>query len=169
MQKYEPRDYMEVLKEALGQNDRAAITVGSSLVDYALEAYLASQLREPTTDKEENQLFTETGILGSFSKKIIGAYFMHLIGPITRRNLDLIRAIRNQVAHDMNPVSFRDTPPIKSRCLQIDAQHFDMTGASPGAKFKVAIQFYMANLLMRAGNPTSDERPHNNLAPDLDL
>jgi hypothetical protein len=168
--KYVPRDYMAVLEEALGQNDRAAISAGTSLVDFALERYIASRLRPPSK-KDLGRLFTESGIFGSFSQRILGAYFMRLIGPITRGNLDLIREVRNQVSHDMNPVSFQDTSCIKSRCLQIDRQHFgpDMQGTSPGAVFKVAIQVYMASLLMRAGDPTPTERPHNTSAPRLDL
>lgn len=49
------------------------------------------------------------------------AYFLRLIGPVTRRELDIIRTIRNECAHNMNPVSF-DTEPTISRCRALAEQ-----------------------------------------------
>src|SRR6266481_4800084 len=79
---------------------------------------IRSKLREPESSQQEEALFSDTGIFGSFRQKIWTAYFLKWIGPLTRRDLDLVRSIRNIVAHNMNPVSF-DTPEIANRCSEL--------------------------------------------------
>ena len=116
--RYAPQDMNLILAELAGENDRAAITVGGSLVEHALELLLASRLRQPANKTEASFLFSDPGILGTFWEKIWAAYFMGLIGPGARRELDLVRAIRNQVAHNMNPVSFA-VPEIANRCREL--------------------------------------------------
>jgi hypothetical protein len=85
-------------------------------VEHALEFVIACRLREPRNKTEENALFQEKGILGTFSEKIWAAYFLKIVGHNARRDLNLLREIRNQAAHDMNPCSFESTPAIRSRC-----------------------------------------------------
>jgi hypothetical protein len=74
-------------------------------------------------------LFADNGLFGSFSQKIWAAYFMNIIGPRRRRDLDLIRLIRNRVSHDMNPISFA-MPEIASRCRELD--ELPSPSATPG-------------------------------------
>jgi hypothetical protein len=104
-------------------------------------------------------LFTDKGLFSSFSEKIWAAYFLQFIGPRARRDMDLIRLIRNEVAHNMNPVSF-STPEIASRCLAIDiakgsipamAQPPDLRGI-----FLVSVQLYTGALLLKAIEPMLD-------------
>jgi hypothetical protein len=116
--RYAPQDMNLILAELAGENDRAAITVGGSLVEHALELVLASRLRQPKNKTEASYLFSDSGILGTFWEKIWAAYFMGLIGPDVRRELDLIRTIKNEVAHNMNPVSFA-LPEIANRCREL--------------------------------------------------
>jgi len=46
--------------------------------------------------------------MGSFANKIIMGQAIGLYGQQTRRNLDIIRAIRNAFAHAKRPISFGD-------------------------------------------------------------
>src|SRR5712692_5082170 len=118
--RYEPKDIDAIFTELSGESARAAITVGGSLVENALEALIRSRLREPETAREKEVLFSDLGILGTFSEKIWAAYFMRLIGPNTRHDLDMIRLIRNVCAHDMNPISFsQDDIAGRIRCIYL--------------------------------------------------
>src|SRR5271156_5953175 len=104
--RFEPKDYDAVFAELDGENDRAAIAVGGSILEHALEQAILSRLREPQDNDESAKLFSDVGIFGTFYEKIWAAYFLKIIGPVTRRDIDLVRHIRNVAAHDMNPVSF---------------------------------------------------------------
>src|SRR5258708_2952729 len=109
MARYTPKDIDKIFEELKGQSDRAAISVGGSLVEYALEKCIESRFREPQEKTEQRVLFVDNGIIGTFYEKIWAAYFLKIIGAITRRDIDLIRKIRNEASHDMNPISFEHT------------------------------------------------------------
>jgi hypothetical protein len=117
--RHKPIDNTKIFKEMKGRNDRAVILVAAALLENDLEECIASRFREPKTDPEKNALFGDRGILHTFSEKIWAAYFLKLIGPVTRHNLDMIRLIRNEAAHNMNPISFRRTPAIANRCREL--------------------------------------------------
>lgn len=85
--RYEPEDVEPIMAEISGDNDRAAINVGGSFREYALEKLIESRPRAPETDIERAARSSEHGILGTFSEKIWSAYFLKLIGPLTRRDL----------------------------------------------------------------------------------
>jgi hypothetical protein len=106
--RYEPKDLLPILREMEEQSDRAAITVAASLVGYGLERCLRANLRKPETAREKDILSSDFGILGSFGEQIWLAYFIKIIGPHTRHDLNMIQLIRNICAHDMNPISFDD-------------------------------------------------------------
>jgi hypothetical protein len=171
--RYEPKDIDQILAELRGESDRAAISVGGSLLEYALELAIASRLREPRTMTEANVLFNDNGILGTFSEKIWAAYFLKVIGPQSRRDIDLIRNIRNHVSHDMNPVSFENTPEIAARCRELQLTKETVAGQKEPpdlrGKFIATIQFFAANLMLRAGDDTAEiAEAAKILAPTLD-
>lgn len=173
MVRYAPKDIDEIFMELMGQSDRAAISVGGSMVEYALEQCIKSQLRLPQDKKDEAVLFVDNGIIGTFYEKIWVAYFLRLIGPITRRDLDLIRKIRNSASHDMNPVSFTMTEEIANRCRDLYLpNNSDLPKTDPTnlrLMFILSAQFYSANLLLRssADAPEASEALKH-LAPYLD-
>jgi|SRR5208282_4535815 len=116
--RYQPGDFGPISEELKGESARSAIAVAGSLLERALEDLIQTRFEEPKNKTEEGILFSEMGVIGSFNEKIWVAYFLGLIGPDTRRDMDLIRSVRNEAAHDMNPISF-DTDTIKSRCLEL--------------------------------------------------
>ena len=93
-------------------------------------------------------------IINTLSEKIQAAYFLRIIGPKVRRDLDLIREIRNQAAHDMNEISFQNTEKIANRCreLVMPGQMLPDRSAPPSLRdvFVVAAQLYTTSLLMRS-------------------
>src|SRR5262249_50310703 len=147
----ELKDLEGVCAELEHESHRAAIIVGGSLVEYCLEKYLRTKLRVPRNSEEEGILFAETGLFGTFSQKIWAAYFMNLIGQITKRDLDLIRLVRNEVAHNVNPVSF-NTPEIASRCKELDLAKNSIPALKnpPDFRgmFKVSAELYASALLI---------------------
>jgi hypothetical protein len=94
-------------------------------------------------------LFAENGILGTLSEKIWAAYFLKIIGPQVRRDIDLIRNIRNQASHDMNPISFENTPEIAARCRELRfAKEATAEGKEPPdlrGKFIATVHFFTAS------------------------
>jgi hypothetical protein len=68
--RFEPKDYDAIFAELDGENDRAAIAVGGSILEHALEQAILSRLREPNDNDESAKLFSDVGIFGTFYEKI---------------------------------------------------------------------------------------------------
>jgi hypothetical protein len=158
--RYRPKWIEAAFSELDSENDRAVISVGGAYVEYALEEAILSRLRPPADDSESKIFFHDNGIIGTFFEKIWLAYFLKIIGPITRRDLDLIRKVRNIAAHDLNPISFENTAEISSRCRELI-----MSADSIPAKkepqdlrgmFILSVRFYTANLLLRSGDSNAE-------------
>jgi hypothetical protein len=162
MPRYEPNDIDRIFRELDSETDRAAILIAGSLVEFALELAVCCRLQAPTTAREKEALANEDGMLGTFSRKIWTAYFLKVIGPEARRELDLIRQIRNRAAHDMNPVTFK-TDEIAARCRELrfgaDAMADGTTPNDERRRFLVIAAFFAANLLMRSGDSTAEIPP----------
>jgi hypothetical protein len=168
-----PSDISLVFKELEGESDRAAITVGGSVLEYALELCIESRLREPQEQPEKEILFADKGIIGAFYEKIWMAYFLKIIGPQSRRDIDLIREIRNEAAHSTNPISFENTPAIANRCRELifAKESIPGKGNPPDVRgmFVVTVQFYSANLMLRSGDSSAEiAEAFKQLAPYLD-
>jgi DNA-binding MltR family transcriptional regulator len=151
--RYEPGDMDAIFTELDGDSDRAAISVGGSLLEHAIETCVRAQLRDAETKPEREALVSDAGIIGSFYRKIWLAYFLKIIGPKTRQDFDLIRSIRNEVSHNMNPVSF-DMPAIASRCQQLNFAKLSIPGQTipPDLRgmFLLSIKFYGGVLQLKA-------------------
>jgi hypothetical protein len=153
--RYRPKDLDRIFDDLERADDRAFIAVAGALVENALESTIIGRLRAPSTEQEQNVFFHDSGIIRTFGEKIWLAFFLKIIGPRTRRDIDLIRLVRNQAAHDMNPISFSGTPEIKGRCLELafpkTAYGPEFT-KDPKACFDLTARFYAANLWLRAGD-----------------
>jgi hypothetical protein len=147
MTRYGLKDLGGVLKEIEGDNDRAAIIVGASMVDHILES-LIERVLPPLSKDDRDKIFTDNGLLGSFSAKIMWAYTAALIGPKTRHSLDMIRQIRNETAHNPNPISF-DDGSIKGRSLSIEFSEKETKPGDARARFTGAINLLSLGLMAR--------------------
>jgi len=157
--RHTPEDFEAIIAEMNEAPPRSAILVGTSLLEHALEDFIQASLRPATSSAERNKLFSVDGILGSFSSKIWMAYFLRLIGPTTRRELDIIRAVRNDCAHNMNAVSF-EKDPTASRCRDLAGQRQPrlVLEQEPGKIFMATIQlfvgaFFKAVIVRHVGHP----------------
>lgn len=87
----------------------------AAFLDHELEVLLRRFMRDI---KETNELFKQMQPLSTFSSKIKFAYVLGLIIPEAYHDLNLIRKIRNDFAHDRRAKSFTE-PEIASRCQSL--------------------------------------------------
>ncbi len=106
-------------------------------------AYLADQLevllrRTFVDDKDVNdELLRPLGPLGSFSGRIEICYALGLLPNQTRRDLHLIRKIRNDFGHVAKVLTFAE-PAISARCGELRHSVYEAE-ARPRAKFTNAV------------------------------
>jgi DNA-binding MltR family transcriptional regulator len=113
------RQALELLeKELFHTSDRVTAVMLGSHVETALEKLLASRMRHNLNSAERSKLFGFEGALGTFSAKIIIAYAMKVVGPITYSDLNLIKLLRNEFAHSRIPFNF-DTPEVVAICKEL--------------------------------------------------
>ena len=97
------------------KNDRAIAIVGATFLDILLEHTLRAFLVDD--EKEVDKLLQPDQPLGTFSGKITMVYCLGLIYRPVRDDLNLIRRIRNEFAHNLY-ASFEDEK-IKAWCSSL--------------------------------------------------
>jgi hypothetical protein len=163
MASYVPANLEAVLAELETETDRAVAIVGASLIEHYLENALQFRLRPIDNDsakgkEERDRLYGVNGIFSGISAKIVGAYAMQMIGPTTRRDLEIINKVRNQFAHDMNPVTF-DTDSIRARCNEIVCSQGIAEPDTPRARFLLALRtFSVAFWLLEVSEEEPDAK-----------
>lgn len=88
--------YLEVLSE---ESNRGAVLVTASMLDDVLTKLLFARLVEGKSSAKLLNGFNAP--LGTFSAKVAAARAIGLISEEWRRELDLLRAIRNEFAHSV--------------------------------------------------------------------
>jgi DNA-binding MltR family transcriptional regulator len=110
-------DVVLQLRNTLGEeSDKGcALTAGAFL-----ESELGRLLRQFVVNDEKtaDALLEGTGGLATFSSRIDMCYLLGMIGPVARRDLHLIRKIRNDFAHTAAPSSF-ETESAAARCREL--------------------------------------------------
>src|SRR5688572_17018707 len=99
------------------ESDRAAVILTASLFENALGQLLRSRL-VASPSSTDDLLDGANAPLSTFSAKINAAYRIGLISKRLCRDLHLIRAIRNQFAHNVEGCSFNESS-VKSRVLEL--------------------------------------------------
>lgn len=94
------------LKEFQAETDRGAALVGVALLDKQLHDLLRSHL----LDKKESLELLEGGSapLGTFSARIKASYCLGLLTDLEHRELQLIRKVRNEFAHQTHGLTFQN-------------------------------------------------------------
>ena len=88
------------------ESDRGLVLAGAAFIDNSLEKLLRSYLvASPATDK----LFSSNGPLSTFSSRNNMACSLGLIDPVVKRDIDLIRKIRNEFAHTEKAVALNSS------------------------------------------------------------
>lgn len=109
-----PVEHLQTLR---GESDRASIILLAGMI----ESYLVARLRDkmPTLNSDETtRVFGFNGPIGTFSGRIWVAQALGIINRQIRRQLDIIREMRNVAAHAHPNVTFT-TPQIKAATVQL--------------------------------------------------
>ena len=104
-----------------GETDRGRALMAAEY----LSNQLAELLRAAFVDDHracDAMLDEPVGHLNSFGSRIEFAYLMGLVGPTAKRELNLIRKIRNDFAHQYKPLTFSDQR-IAARCRELRAHN----------------------------------------------
>ena len=124
------KDYFRLLRK---ETDRGCAMIVAAHLDQKLSQLLRGcMLQNKEYEDEITNLLKDPGPLGTFSARIRLAHYLNLISPQVRRDLDIIRKIRNDFAHELRFEDF-NTPSIKDRCLNL--QHDLLDSQSPRDRF----------------------------------
>lgn len=113
-------------------------------------AYLDSQLEELLKKSFVDDADVAPDVLGmmrplgTFSSRIDSTYLLGHIGPKLRRDLHLIRRIRNEFGHKATPLDFK-SEGIASRCLEL-YHSLREAGAPPRDHFTNAVLCMLAQI-----------------------
>jgi hypothetical protein len=94
-------------EQAYGTSDRALAVLMGAMVESHLESWLLFNMNPSLSKEDADRMTGPEGVIGTFSRKITLAWAFQLIGRHTRRDLDLIRHIRNEFAHTRRPIDFK--------------------------------------------------------------
>lgn len=105
----------EIVDEMEKETDRGAALVGAAFLDDMLSLLLEAAL----VDEDISKAFlTESGGISEFGIRIKLAYCMGLIGPIMLQDLNLVKEIRDEFAHNLGILDF-NTEIISSYCSKL--------------------------------------------------
>jgi|KBSSwiStaDraftv2_1062776.scaffolds.fasta_scaffold40801_4 hypothetical protein len=110
------RRHWRIIDEIERQTDRGAAIIGAAYLEERLTEAIRS--RFVPGNNIETDLLGFSGAVGTFSAKIDLAFLLGLIGPQAYRDLHLIRRIRNDFAHVMEPLTFA-APKVANRCREL--------------------------------------------------
>jgi hypothetical protein len=96
-------------------SDRVAAIACAAFLDGALMTALAARFVRMGKEWRDRIFSGAAAPLGTFSGKIRLGYALALYGPLTYRDLEIIRQIRNDFAHTAAPLTF-DDPEIAEKC-----------------------------------------------------
>lgn len=130
------------------QDDRGAAMVAASMIDERLRDILEGFFIEGSASKE--LLDGAHAPLGTFSARAIAARSLGLIEEGEFREVNFVRKIRNEFAHDWKTASF-DAPRIADLCANLPwlgpPEH--EKGSKPRDRFNVAIAVLLIDLMWR--------------------
>jgi hypothetical protein len=109
----------EAFKKIFEDSDRGAAIVAASFVEEFLKQQILYLLRTDTAAKNViSKAFGSNGLLANFSNKIDLGFLLRLYGKKALAELDTIRRLRNDFAHNLEYQSF-DTQSIATRCRNL--------------------------------------------------
>src|SRR5690348_9432004 len=114
VEQFKQEDFEQFYNEFQGESDRACAILGAVILDEQLRALLEAFCIDDSGAVAK--LFKGPAApLATFSSRTSAAYALGLVPRSERRDLDLIRHIRNAFAHQLHGLSF-ESDEIKSRC-----------------------------------------------------
>lgn len=140
------------------ESDRGVALVTGDYLSNLLEALLRQVFVDDDTTatrKVLDGLFVEAGPLGSFATRIRLAYLMGLVGTDTYHALGVIRDMRNEAAHSIEPFSF-ESPQVRDACRRLTEwedyqQRSDEASQTGRQQFMFAMWWVAVELMLRTG------------------
>jgi hypothetical protein len=103
-----------IFEELKTDGPRGVASLASALMEHLIEGAIKYRMVKLTSD-EERDLFQGTAPLATLSARIRVAYAMGIIGTKVRRDLNLLREIRNALVHTRRRVTF-ETKEVAELC-----------------------------------------------------
>ncbi|SRR6266478_1689362 len=125
-------EYNAIAERFDAETDRAAAVLAGGFLDDFLEQLLRSVFVE---HERNDELFEGNGPLRSFGSKIALVFALGIASEPVRRDLDLIRKVRNHFAHYIFEASF-SLQPVAQWCGALGA------GTEESAELRAAIKGY---------------------------
>jgi DNA-binding MltR family transcriptional regulator len=121
---------VEAFRKTLSkESDRGCALYATSYLDKAISDLLYCAL---AYDKKiDKDLFEGTAPLATFSARIKMAFYLGKISKIERRDLDLLRKIRNLFAHSADEISFEDEK-INNQCRALSFTYHEKNHRARG-------------------------------------
>ena len=135
------KDEEDAAAEIESDSDRASAIVVGTIVETRLEIALKAHLKNSSIAKKK--MFKPSGPLGSFDAKIDLAYLMEIVSKDAYDDLNLIREIRNDFAHDLDIRSF-ESKRILDFTKQFKLIHTHV-GNYSGQDYEPIVGFYARN------------------------
>jgi hypothetical protein len=134
-----------ILATLLKGDDHPSVALrASALVELSLTESLLSRLW--TKNGKANNELVEVGCpLGSFAWKIRMAEAMRVFGPVTRRDLDAIRTVRNAFAHSHRPLTF-DHSSVAELCRNLTVTYWPGIPKTPVSERTPKDQFTFCSI-----------------------
>lgn len=108
-------DLPQLEEEMYRAGDRATVLMSCAVLETCLTIFLGDKMRPSLSSDDNRRLFDSGGPLHDLSSKTIIGYSFNLFGPETKHDMDLIRILRNQLAHSRRSFGF-STPEVKEFC-----------------------------------------------------
>jgi Mannitol repressor len=142
------------------ESDRGCALFAAAYLDVSLSNLLYVSLVE--NKSIEQDLFRGTAPLANFSSRIQMAYYLGLISKACRRDLNIVRSIRNDFAHDLEVSSFQ-TQSIRDRSRHLSFSYYQKD-ADPRSHFTAAVmgvlaQIHAATLTVTPHTEKPDDSP----------
>jgi hypothetical protein len=145
-------DYQKLVESYHGESERAAIVLAGSFVEH----YIANFIKHfMVDDPAVEEWFSGFGPFASFDQRISTAYAFRLVPPWMRKDLNLIKKIRNHFAHSPRLTS-SDDPKAASMFLELSTAKDPAFNASgdgrPLTDKKLIYLFAVARFVVYAHN-----------------
>jgi hypothetical protein len=140
-----------IFEELKTDGPRGVASLASALMEQLLEGSIKYRMVKLTSD-EERDLFQGTAPLATLSARIRVAYAIGIIGKKVRRDLNLLREIRNALVHTRRRVTF-ETKEVAELCATFiggkDIAKFRELG--PSEQFVEVTQMLLQYLVSKIG------------------
>ncbi len=160
LQKNKADEFLAFRRALTEESDRGCALFAAAYLDEALGELLRASFVASKEMGEE--LFEGTAPLATFSSRIKLAFYLGKISRACRGDFDLIRKIRNDLAHSAELVSF-DTPSVADRCRNLSFSHHTKDARPRGhftsAASAILAKIHALTIISTAPEPPTDDRP----------